>query len=102
MVIIEAMGTGLPIVATGVGGISDALVNEQNSILTTPDADEIANAMIRYAESEVLREKHGKEAVSGRIQAPAGHDDPFHLHPQGDFPAGADLQRQRRRGQAGL
>ena len=63
MVIIEAMGTGLPIVSTDVGGISDALINEQNSILTAPNADEIANAMIRFAESEELREKYGKEAL---------------------------------------
>ena len=45
---------------------------------------------------------HGKETISGGVQTPAGPDDQLHLHPQGDFPPGAYLQRQRRGGQAGL
>ncbi|MEF2821716.1 MAG: hypothetical protein U0N59_00355, partial [Oscillospiraceae bacterium] len=34
---------------------------------------------------------YGKETVSGRIETPAGPDDQFHLHPQGDIPAGDHL-----------
>lgn len=63
MVIVEAMGTGLPIVSTNVGGISDALVNEKNALLTGVDSGELADAMIRFAESEELRERLGKAAL---------------------------------------
>ena len=45
---------------------------------------------------------YGKEAIQGGEPPPAGSDDQLHLHPQGDLPAGDPVQRQRRRGQAGL
>ena len=38
---------------------------------------------------------HENEAVQSRKQKAAGYDDQFHLHPQGDLPAGAYQQCQR-------
>lgn len=62
MSIIEAMGTGLPIVATKVGGIQDML-DEESAILVPVDSDAIAQGYERYYEDEELRKKHGLEAL---------------------------------------
>jgi len=62
MSIIEAMGTGLPIVATNVGGIPDMLTNGESAILTAIDCDEIANAFEKLYASTELRERLGKNA----------------------------------------
>lgn len=45
MTLIEAMGTGLPIIASNVGGIPDMLKDNQNALLIRPDEDEIVEAM---------------------------------------------------------
>lgn len=62
MSIIEAMGTGLPIVATNVGGIPD-MVDDSCAILTPVDSEEIANAIERYYLSDELRRSHGESAI---------------------------------------
>lgn len=62
MTLIEAMGTGLPIVATAVGGIPDMLKDGENAILTALDAEEIGKAFLRYAKDENLRRLHGEKA----------------------------------------
>lgn len=59
MTLIEAMGTGLPIVATAVGGVSDILDGE-NAFLTRIDIEEIATSFEKYYFDEVLRERHGR------------------------------------------
>ena len=59
MTLIEAMGTGLPIVATEVGGIPDMLTNNESGILTRIDAKEIADAFLRLSNDEELRKKMG-------------------------------------------
>ena len=61
MTLIEAMGTGLPIVATHVGGIPDML-DESSALLVPVDVDSIANAFEQYYENEALRKKHGENA----------------------------------------
>ena len=43
-----------------------------------------------------------KKGIQGGVPAAAGPDDPLHLHPQGDLPAGDRLQRLRRHRQAVL
>ena len=63
MTIIEAMGTGLPIVATSVGGIPDMLKNESEAILVENDPSKIAEAFERYYLSIDLREAHGRNAI---------------------------------------
>lgn len=62
MTLIEAMGTGLPIVATNVGGIPDMLINNESAILTLVDEVELSNAFIRLAGDESLRKKLGETA----------------------------------------
>ena len=63
MTLIEAMGTGLPIVATAVGGVPDML-DESCAILTNVDSNEIADAFERLYLSEGLRETCGKNAFN--------------------------------------
>ena len=62
MTLIEAMGTGLPIVATAVGGIPDMLTNDVNALLVDNKTDAIANAFEQYFLSEDMRKTHGKSA----------------------------------------
>ena len=62
--LVEAIGTGLPIVASNVGGIPDMIENEVNGLIITPDAESLASAIKRLVESEELREKLGKNALS--------------------------------------
>lgn len=61
MTLIEAMGTGVPIVATDVGGVTDMLTNYDNSLLTTLDTLDICSAFIKYAQDESLRRIHGEK-----------------------------------------
>lgn len=57
--LIEAMGTGLPIVATAVGGVPDMLTDGENALLTAVDAASVAKAMKQMTDVE-LRERLGK------------------------------------------
>lgn len=59
--LIEAMGTGLPIVATNVGGIPDMLDNE-NALLVPVDSNAIAEAFENYYKDVDLRRQHGERA----------------------------------------
>ncbi len=61
MTLIEAMGTGLPIVATAVGGVPDML-DSGSAILTAVDTNEIADAFEKYFSDEALRRQHGTNA----------------------------------------
>ena len=63
MTLIEAMGTGLPIVASNVGGIPDMLTNESNAILTEVNDKILADAFIKLAKDENLRETYGSQAL---------------------------------------
>ena len=62
MTLIEAMGTGLPIVATAVGGVPDML-NEKSAILTSLDIEQISKGFETYYENAELRKQHGCEAM---------------------------------------
>lgn len=62
MTIIEAMGTGLPIVATMVGGIPDMLQNGETGLLVPCETDVICQACAELIGDEALREKLGKNA----------------------------------------
>lgn len=62
MTLIEAMGTGLPIVASRVGGIPDMIKDEAEGLLCDPTADSIAKTIGRYIENISLRELLGKNA----------------------------------------
>lgn len=57
--ILEAMATGLPIVATNVGG-NPELVSKDNGILVpAADSGALANALAQYAGDAALRRAHG-------------------------------------------
>ncbi len=62
MSIVEAMGTGLPIVASNVGGIPDML-DDNCSILVQPNSESIAKAFEIYYLNCNMREKHGKAVL---------------------------------------
>ena len=64
MTLIEAMGSGLPIIASAVGGIPDMITNEESGILIPPTEDELYVAMCRMMDMSVVqREKFGKNAL---------------------------------------
>lgn len=62
MTIIEAMGTGLPIVASAVGGVPDMITNEESGLLVPCDADAVSEAVLRLMADEPLRETLGRKA----------------------------------------
>lgn len=62
MTLIEAMGTGLPIVATNVGGIPDMLKNGENAILVETNIEKIVDGFSFFAESEENRRVFGEKA----------------------------------------
>ena len=62
MTLIEAMGTGLPIVATAVGGVPDML-DEESALLVSHEDNCICEAFEKYYESEYLRRLHGEKSM---------------------------------------
>lgn len=61
MTLIEAMGTGLPIVATAVGGVPDML-DESCAKLVPVETKAIADALEAYYSNYDFRKKHGEKA----------------------------------------
>ena len=64
MTLIEAMGTGLPIVATDVGGVPDMLINGQSAILTSVSENELVDAFFAIYDSKELRRQLGVAALA--------------------------------------
>lgn len=62
MTLIEAMGTGLPIVATAVGGVPDILVNQNSAILTDVNVDLVALAFEKCYLNPNMRCQYGHKA----------------------------------------
>lgn len=60
--LIEAMGTGLPIVATKVGGIVDMIENNVSGILVDVSCEQIAAAVLKLINDDGLRKRLGEEA----------------------------------------
>jgi glycosyltransferase involved in cell wall biosynthesis len=58
VVILEALSSGLPVVATNVGGIVDILSNDQNGLLVNAqDPNGLANAIIRILSDSELKNR---------------------------------------------
>ena len=68
MTLIEAMGTGLPIVATNVGGIPDMLTNGKSAILTEVNSQLIADAFLELAADEEKRKTLGEQAKQQSVK----------------------------------
>lgn len=64
MTLVEAMGTGLPIVTTNVGGIQDMIKDGHSGLLTSLDSKDLANSIEAVYESENLRRELGTNALS--------------------------------------
>lgn len=62
MSIIEAMGTGLPIIAANVGGIPDMLTDRKSGILISPDAQSLSSALTELLADADLRQHLGQAA----------------------------------------
>jgi glycosyltransferase involved in cell wall biosynthesis len=64
MSILEAMGYGLPVVSTNVGGIPQLVQQEENGYLCQPgDVQSFADALIRLLQDPQLREEMGKRSL---------------------------------------
>lgn len=67
MTLIEAMGTGLPIIASAVGGIPDLLKNEDEALLIDPTEEGIVQSLeILYDDGE-RRESLGQKALQKSV-----------------------------------
>ena len=64
MTLIEAMGTGCPIVATPVGGVTELISDHETGLLCDTYADSIAYAIAELLASEALRASCGKAALA--------------------------------------
>ena len=60
--IIEAMAAGLPVIASGVGGIPDMLDEECGILVPPGEPTALANAMLRLVRDPALRAKMGRAA----------------------------------------
>jgi glycosyltransferase involved in cell wall biosynthesis len=62
--VIEAMASGLPIVATNVGGLPDLVIDGLNGILVDPGhPDQLAAALLTIASDPELRRSMGEESA---------------------------------------
>lgn len=55
MTLIEAMGTGLPVIATKVGGIPSMIKNNENGLLVKIEVDDLVNAMIKLSDKKIRK-----------------------------------------------
>jgi glycosyltransferase involved in cell wall biosynthesis len=68
-VVLEAMSTGVPIMATAVGGVPEILTQEQTALLVPPrNAEAMSAALSRLLESPGLAQRLAKNAKHVLIQ----------------------------------
>lgn len=73
MTIIEAMGTGLPVVASAVGGVPDMLRHGESGILVSCDPEEVSRVCAELAGDENLRKKLGENARRDSVRFSADY-----------------------------
>ena len=63
MVLLEAMSAGLPIIATDVGGVSEAIRDGESGLLIPPESPQVmAKAMIKLANDKSMRDSLSQAA----------------------------------------
>lgn len=63
VVLLEAMSCGKPVIASGIGGITDIVVDQKNGLLVPPaDANALGRAIKTLARSDRLRRRLGRAA----------------------------------------
>ena len=61
--ILDAMASGLPVVATSVGGIGEVVRDSRTGILVPPrNPEALANGIMALVKSRDMRERYGREA----------------------------------------
>jgi glycosyltransferase involved in cell wall biosynthesis len=83
--LMEAMATGIPVVATNVGGVAE-LVESENTGLVVPPADSaaLAHAIARYQDDHELRRRvaaQGRERVIQQYNVETEGEKLFELFP---------------------
>lgn len=73
MTIIEAMGTGLPIVASAVGGVPDMLEDGKSGILVSGEPENTAQSVLQLLKQENLRSTLGSNALQESRKFSAEH-----------------------------
>lgn len=63
MTVIEAMGTGLPVIASRVGGLGDMVSSGYSGLLIAPTGEALAQAVETLVKDPQLREALGKNAL---------------------------------------
>ncbi len=67
--ILEAMATGLPVIATATGGNGELVVPEVSGLLVPPGSSTaLAHAILRYAQEDGLRRAHAEAARLRAVQ----------------------------------
>jgi glycosyltransferase involved in cell wall biosynthesis len=61
LVLVEAAHAGLPIVTTAAGSVGDIAINGKNAIVTSFAPKDLAEAILKLANSAALRESMGME-----------------------------------------
>ena len=95
--VIEAMATGLPVVATSIRGCREEVVDGQTGLLVPPrDAKALAAALDRLLGDPALREQMGRAGRApglGTLRRAAGHRAPDGHHEATFFGKGSGLAR---------
>lgn len=63
LVAVEAMAAGLPVVAPAAGGIQDVVTDQEQGLLTEPEAGALAQAALRLLRDEPTRRAMARQAV---------------------------------------
>lgn len=63
MTLIEAMGTGLPIIASAVGGVPDMLTDGESAILIKPESEQLLASLEMLYYDESIRRVLGQKAL---------------------------------------